>query len=80
MSWIKNSTKPWVKEMVFRMQIKEYQQGGMLINEFDEIQSMVIILNGTAEVFTYIDGNMMVIDRLEPGTIINSRLLLIEDE
>ena len=40
---------------------------------------MYIVTYGSLEVYTYFEGNEFVIERLNQGSIVNSRLIFIDD-
>jgi CRP-like cAMP-binding protein len=51
----------------------------MIFKEYENADKIVIICKGTCEVFTTMEGNEFVLERLEEGAVINSRAMIIED-
>ena len=51
----------------------------MVIKKFDPIKSIIFLAKGILEVYTEIDGNEFVLERLHPGSCLNYRNFFQED-
>jgi len=56
-----------------------YEKGEIILRAFAEITSLMLINKGVVDVYTTLEGNEFVLDRLYPGSVINHRAFIMED-
>ena len=60
--------------------MKFYDQGEVLLKEWDEIEKIIFVVNGNLEVFSEFEGNEFIIEKLKPGSILNYRNIFTDDK
>lgn len=55
------------------------EPGKSILRQGDETNSFIIIEHGMVELYTEFEGNEFIIERLPSGSIINQRVLFMED-
>ena len=51
----------------------------VILKQFEGIDSILIIMHGQVEIYTEMEGNEFVIERLNKGSIINHNMFLMDD-
>lgn len=51
----------------------------VVLKQYDPIETIYIIMQGQLEIYTEMEGNEFVIERLNKGSIINHNMFLMDD-
>ena len=71
MSFLSHSRKSVLYDFVYQLPTSLHDKGHVLFKQYEKADKIVIVLNGVCEVFTEMEGNEFVIERLHPGSVIN---------
>ena len=65
--------------MIYRFEQFTFKAGETVLKEGTHLESILIVEQGSVEVVTECDGHEFVLDRLQQGSIINSRLFFTDE-
>jgi CRP-like cAMP-binding protein len=67
-------------ELVHTMPSNSYEAGALLLRPGEPSETVMLLDSGIVEIYVYLSGIKFVIDRLFPGSVINYRNILLEEE
>jgi CRP-like cAMP-binding protein len=66
-------------ELIYRLEERDYLQDEYILEHSEDTTDMFLLVNGSVEYITQIDGNDFVLKKLEKGAIINHTNVIIDD-
>ena len=60
-------------DIVFKMEKVFYEKGFVIIKKNQQINEILLIKRGILEIYTYLDGNEFILERLHDGSILGSQ-------
>ncbi len=60
-------------DIVFKMEKVFYEKGFVIIKKNQQINEILLIKRGILEIYTYLDGNEFILERLQDGSILGSQ-------
>jgi CRP-like cAMP-binding protein len=66
-------------KILYNLELKYYKGNHLLLKEDDECKLIYIVLSGSLEVYTELEGNEFVLEQLMPGSILNHRVIFTDD-
>ena len=65
--------------VLYTLKQKHYEKDMVILKQNDPIDTIYIIMFGQLEIYTEMEGNEFVIERLNKGSIINHNMFLMDD-
>ena len=67
-------------KILYSLKMKLYNNGDEVLKLDQEIDKIIFVVSGCLEVYTEFEGNEFVLEKLKPGSILNYRNILLQDE
>ena len=71
--------KKEMHELIYRLEERNYINGEYILMQQEDTTEMFLLVSGTIEYLTEIDGNQFVLKKLGEGSIINPTNVIIDD-
>ena len=65
--------------VLYSLKQKHYEKDMVILKQQEAIETIYIIMYGQLEIYTEMEGNEFVIERLNKGSIINHNMFLMDD-
>jgi signal-transduction protein with cAMP-binding, CBS, and nucleotidyltransferase domain len=64
---------------MYKLIPKRYEAGNVILKVGQKIDNVIFVLNGVLEVYTELEGNEFLIEKLYSGSVLNYRSFILED-